>query len=240
MEKYLTLLSLGEGGWGMAFLVATGMTIALTVCIAPLGFALGLVVALMQRSKRAVWRWPATVFSSLFRSLPELLTLFIVYFGLHILLEAILRWLGYQAHISINAFFAGVLALALVAAAFASEVWLGALQVIDRGQWEAARALSLSRYKTFRAVLLPQALKNALPMLANNWLTVLKDTSLVSTIALVEIMRQSRLAAIQSGEALFFFGTGCALYLLLSALSDRMFRRLEKYSRRYEKAERTK
>jgi len=236
VEKYLILLSFGEGGWGMAFLAATGMTIALTVCIAPLGFALGLVVALMQRSKRAVWRWPAMVFSSLFRSLPELLTLFIVYFGLQLLLEGILRWLGYQVHISINAFFAGVLALALVAAAFASEVWLGALQVIDRGQWEACRALSLSRTKTFSAVLFPQALKNALPMLANNWLTVLKDTSLVSTIALVEIMRQSRLAAIQSGEALFFFGAGCVLYLLLSALSDMLFRWLENRSRRHEKA----
>jgi len=235
MGDAITLLSFSDGGWGTVLVLATGMTIALAVCCTPLGLCLGLVSALMIRSKSRAMRTIATFFSSIFRSLPELLTLFLVYHGLQSLLTALTNFFGYGGRIEINAFFAGVLALGVVCAAFSCEVWLGAFNTIDRGQYEAAHALSLSRIKTFWAVIFPQLLRNALPGLSNNWMNLLKDTSLVSVISLVDIIRQSQLAVAATKQPLLFYTVACLIYLVLAALSDLMLKRLERHTRRFER-----
>lgn len=232
MGEYLSLLSFSEGGWGVVLLLATGVTISLALSCVPFGLCLGLISALMIRSNSALLRLTATAFSSVFRSLPELLTLFMVYHGLQIILEMISDHFNYEGHIAINAFVAGMFGLGLVFAAFSSEVWLGAFKIIDRGQYEAAQALSLPAFKTFTAVIFPQVLRNALPGLSNNWLTLLKDTSLVSTISLVDIMRQTKLAAVTTHQPLLFYSVACLLYLVLSALSGVVFQKLEKRARR--------
>ncbi|EJF89322.1 ABC transporter permease [Bartonella tamiae] len=228
MGEYFQLLSFGENGWGLVLLIACGVTVSLALCAAPVGFFLGLLSALMIRSNSKILRIVATVFSSVFRSLPELLTLFIVYFGLQILLRHMMHLFGFTEEITINAFLSGILGLGLVSAAFSSEIWLGAFNIIPRGQYEACKTLGLSRTKTFTSVIFPQLLKHALPGLSNNWLTLFKDTSLVSTIALVDIMRQTNLAASQTKHYIFFYSAACCLYLLFSALSGIFFRHLER------------
>jgi len=235
MGDAITLLSFADGGWGTVLAFATAMTVSLALCCTPLGLTLGLVSALMIRSKSKMLRAIATCFSSLFRSLPELLTLFLVYHGLQNLLTMTSGFFGYDSYIEINAFFAGVLALGVVCAAFSCEVWLGAFNTIDRGQYEAARALSLSKFKTFGAVIFPQLLRNALPGLSNNWMSLLKDTSLVSVISLVDIIRQSQLAVATTKQPLLFYTVACLIYLALAALSDVVLKRLERYTRRFER-----
>ncbi|MHC5306952.1 ABC transporter permease [Bartonella sp. LJL80] len=227
MIEYMSLLSFGSGGWGMVMLAGAGVTLSLALCCLPLGLPLGLISALMIQSDIAILRVIATFFSSIFRSLPELLTLFLVYHGLQTLVIYIMAYFDIQAEFSINAFFAGVLALGMVFAAFSSEVWLGAFKVLDRGQYEAAKALSLSRSTTFFRIILPQLTRNALPGLSNNWLTLLKDTSLVSTISLVDIMRQTNLAVAATKQPMLFYLVACLLYLLFSAVSSIIFRHLE-------------
>jgi len=219
MTYYLDLLSFGPEGWGDELAQGALITIALAVLTLPFGLMLGLLVALGQRSGSRLARNTAVVFTTVFRGLPELLTLFIVYYGGQLLLQKLAAALGYGAPIQVNSFLAGFVALGLVLAAFSSEVWMGALNAIPNGQREAARALGLSARLSFRLVVLPQLVRLALPGLGNNWLVLLKDTSLVSTIALADLMRQTNIAVGSTKEPLFFYLVACLVYLFFSMVS---------------------
>lgn len=227
MAEYLALLSLYDGGWGKVLLAGAFVTISLALCCLPFGLCLGLLSALLIRSKIVVLRTSATIIAAIFRGLPELLTLFIVYNGLQLVLQSCAQLVGYGGSIGINAFFAGVLGLGLVFAAFSSEVWLSAFNTVAIGQYEAADALGLTRLKTFFAIILPQTFRNALPGLSNNWLTLLKDTSLVSTISLVDIMRQTSLAASATRHPMFFYSIAMILYLIFSAITGFILKKIE-------------
>jgi polar amino acid transport system permease protein len=236
MFESLALLGFGHGGWGVSLAQGALVTIALALCCLPFGLSLGLLVAIGSRSRSALARGAAYAFSTVFRGLPELLTLFIVYYGLEIAFERLFAAAGIEADVSINPFFAAFVALGVVLAAFSSEVWLGAFKSIHKGQYEAAHALGLSKTKTFFSVVLPQLLRIALPGLSNNWLTLLKDTALVSTISLVDVMRQTNLAVSQTKEPILFYGAACAIYLVFSALSGRLFAFAEShFGRGYQK-----
>lgn len=121
--------------------------------------------------------------------------------------------MGYQGEIAINTFVAAMIAFSLVFAAFSSEIWLSALKTLPKGQLEAAAMLGLSKGTTFRRVVLPQLTRIALPGLSNNWLSLLKDTSLVSTISLVDLMRQTSLAVSVTKEPMLFYTVACLGYL---------------------------
>lgn len=233
MPDYLSLLAFGNGGWGAALLAGASVTLLMSLCCVPFGLPIGLLLAIGTRSKKRLPRALATVFSTVFRGLPELLTLFLVYYGSQIVLNALLAQLGIELESTINAFTAAVIAFSLVLAAFSSEVWLSAYKALPRGQHEAAHALGLSRTTTFFRVTLPQLMRIALPGLSNNWLTLLKDSSLVSTISLVDIMRQTNLAVAATKEPALFYGAACVLYLILSALSGTVFTVAERHFGRH-------
>lgn len=230
MAESLALLSFSNGGWGMVILSSAGVTLSLALCCGLLGLPLGLLNAVMIRSNIKILKAIATLFSSVFRALPELLTLFLVYYGLQNIIQIVLDYFNIEIIFSINAFIAGVLALSMVFAAFSCEVWLGAFNIFDKGQYEAAKALGLSRSTTFFRIVFPQLIRNALPGLSNNWLTLLKDTSLVSTISLVDLMRQTNLAVAATNEPMLFYLVACLLYLLFSAFFSIILRYLETYT----------
>ncbi|PIT68792.1 ABC transporter permease [Bartonella tribocorum] len=230
MIENLALLSFSNGGWGTVILSSAGMTLALALCCGLLGLPLGLLNAVMIRSNIKMAKVIARLFSTVFRGLPELLTLFLVYYGLQSLIQNVFDYFNLEVMFSINAFVAGVLALSMVLAAFSCEVWLGAFNIFDKGQYEAAKALGLSRSTTFFRIAFPQLIRNALPGLSNNWLTLLKDTSLVSTIALVDLMRQTNLAVAATNEPMLFYLVACLLYLSFSAFFAAILRRLETYT----------
>ena len=113
-----------------------------------------------------------------------------------------------------------------------SYVFRGAIQSIDKGQFEACKVLGLKRYIYFLKVIMPQMLRLAIPNLSNVWQITLKDTSLISVTGLVEIMRQSYIAAGSTRDPLFFYSFAAVLYLMLTFLSMKLINRLEvKYSR---------
>lgn len=232
MQDIFSLLSFSDGGWGSALAAGTLVTVSLALTTLPVGIFLGLGVALMARSRSPRVRAVATVFTTIFRGLPELLTLLIVYYGGQILIQRLMAAMGFEGQIQINAFLAGVVAFGLVLAAFSSEVWVGALNTIARGQYEAASALGLTKWLSFRLVVFPQLMRAALPGLSNNWLTLLKDTSLISTISLVDIMRQTNLAVGATKQPMVFYLTACFLYLFLSAGSGLAFTFLERRANR--------
>ncbi|MEL6088891.1 ABC transporter permease [Bartonella schoenbuchensis] len=230
MIENLALLSLSNGGWGVVILSSAGITLSLALCSVLLGLPLGLLNAMMIQSNIKIFKVIATLFSSIFRGLPELLTLFLVYHGLQNLIQAIFDYFYIETTFSVNAFTAGVLALSMVFAAFSCEVWLGAFKIFDKGQYEAAKALGFSCFTTFFRIVFPQLTRNALPGLSNTWLTLLKDTSLVSTISLVDLMRQTNLAVAATNKPMFFYFVACLLYLLFSAVSSTILRYLETYT----------
>ena len=141
---------------------------------------------------------------------------------------------GYNDYIEINAFLTGSFSIGIISGAYSTEVFRGALQSIDKGQFEAAKVLGFNKYIYFFKIILPQMLRLAIPNLSNVWQITLKDTSLISVTGLVEIMRQSYVAAGSTRDPLFFYSFAAVLYLMLTFLSMQLLNRLEtKYSKGY-------
>jgi polar amino acid transport system permease protein len=219
MFDKFALLGFGPGGWGLALLQGAGITISIALATLPFGLLLGLVVALGKRSDSLVLRWLSTVYTTVFRGVPELLTLYIIYFGIQVVVQELWRKLGLPGSFSIPPFVAGMVALGVVLSAFSSEVWVGALNSIQKGQREAAAALGLSKAQAFRLVVFPQLIRVALPGLGNNWMVLLKETSLVSVITLPDIMFITTRANVATKEPFLFFGAAMAIYLVFSLVS---------------------
>ena len=161
-------------------------------------------------------------------SLPKLLSAAVV----TLKLLSISLIFGYFEYIEINAFITGSLAIGIISGAYSTEVFRGAIQSIDKGQFEACEVLGFKRHIYFVKVIMPQMLRLAIPNLSNVWQITLKDTSLISVTGLVEIMRQSYIAAGSTRDPLFFYSFAAALYLMLTFLSMKLINRLEvKYGR---------
>lgn len=227
MDYYLKLLSFGPDGWGDELLAGAWITISIALATVPFGLALGLAVALAKRSRFAVLRTFSTLYTTIFRGVPELLTLYVIYFGFQMLIQKLWTALGFTSNLEISPFLAGMVALGVVLAAFSAEVWLGALNSIQKGQREAAAALGLTTWQAFRLVVFPQLMRVALPGLGNNWMVLLKETSLVSVITLQDTMFIATRANVVTKEPFLFFGVAALIYLVFSVLSTWGFGKLE-------------
>jgi polar amino acid transport system permease protein len=229
----LELLAYGPTGWGDEILAGAWLTIRLALATLPVGLALGFAVALAKRSDSVLLRALGEVFSTVFRGLPELLTLFIVYYGGQILLQTVVGLFS-DTPVEASGFLSGILALGVVFAAYASEVFTAAFGAIPKGQWEGAAAIGLHRGQTMRLVILPQLLRLALPGLGNLWLVLLKDTSLVSVIALNDLLRMTSVAVGSTKQPFFFYFVACMIYLVISIVSSVAIGAIERWSERSE------
>lgn len=219
MTDLFQLLQPGPEGWGDEIMAGAWLTIRLAVATLPFGLVIGFLVALARNSDSRVLQALGGAFTTVFRGLPELLTLFIIYYGGQILLQKAVG-LFTDAYVEVNGFVAGMVALGVVFAAFSSEVFLAALRAISKGQIEGAHALGLNRFQTLRLVIFPQLWRYALPGIANLWLVLLKDTSLVSVIALNDLLRMTNVVVGATKEPFFFYAVACSIYLLFSIISS--------------------
>lgn len=209
--------------WSGLLLLAAGMTLAVTLAAVALGAALGTVVA---RGKLARALWPrvlADTYTTVFRGVPELLVIYLVYFGGSAAVTALGRALGVDGFLGLPSFLAGVLAVGVISGAYQAEVFRGAYRSIARGEIEAARAIGMAPALRFRRIIAPQVLRFALPGLGNVWQLSLKDSALVSVTGLAELMRTARVAAGSTHEYLTFYVIGLVLYLALTSVSDGAF-----------------
>lgn len=223
----LELLSFEPSGWGSQLAEGAWLTIRLAFATLPFGLALGLVLALAINGRNVILSKVAVVFSTIFRALPELLTIFIIYYGSQFLIQGVVGLFFPGFTLEINGFLAGMIALGIVFASFAAEIFVASINAIPKGQIEAAKAIGLSPSDTFRSIVLPQLWRLALPGLGNLWFVLLKDTALVSVIALSDLMRQTTLAVANTKEPLFFYAVACAIYLIMSLISGSVIRVLE-------------
>ncbi|MGH6924235.1 MAG: ABC transporter permease [Propylenella sp.] len=234
MDSAWTLISFGDQGWGDEIARGTLVTVALALATLPFGLVIGFLVALAKDSDEPSLRRAAEIYTTIFRGLPELLTLFIVYFGVQILIRQLAELFIENPSVEINSFVAGMAALGLVFSSYASEAFLSAFKGIPKGQYEGGYAIGLTPLQTKRLVVLPQLIRLALPALSNLWLILLKETALVSVIGLADILRQAGIAARVTKEAFLFFGVACLIYLALAILSSFALGWIERWSRRGE------
>ena len=227
-----TILGCGADGWGDEVGSGVLVTISLALATLPLGLALGFFIALAKQSSEPSLKLAANIYTTIFRGLPELLTLFLVYFGGQIGIQALVRLFGGEGTVEISSFLAGMIALGVVFSSYASEVFLSAFRAIPNGQYEGGYAIGLRKTQTMRLIILPQLIRIALPGLSNLWLILVKDTALVSVIGLSDIVRQTGIAARVSKEAFLFFGTACLLYLILAMVSSVGLSAIERWSAR--------
>ena len=230
----MELLAFGDTGWGDELFLATLMTIAVSITAMLIGFSFAAIFTPLKLSKFKSLNLIANVYTTVIRGVPELLVIYLFFFGGSGAIMFVASIFGYNEYIEINAFVTGSFAIGIISGAYSTEVFRGAIQSIDKGQFEAAKVLGFSKFKQFYKIILPQMLRLAIPNLSNVWLITLKDTSLISVTGLVEIMRQSYIAAGSTRDPLFFYSFAAVLYLLLTFLSMKLINKLEvKYSRGY-------
>ncbi len=191
------------------------------------GIILGLLMAGAKLSRFRVLRVPVDVITNVLRSVPELLIIFLIYYGGSQIINALIG-----LNILISQFWAGVTALSLVFASYASETFRAAFLAVPVGQLEAARAFGMSPWKVFFRIHLPQLWRFALPGLGNLWLVLTKDTSLVSTIGLADVVRQTGVAVGNTKEPFTFYLLLACIYLTITVVSTAILNRLERRAQR--------
>jgi octopine/nopaline transport system permease protein len=230
----MELLAFGDTGWGDELFRATLMTIAVSITAMLIGFSFAAIFTPLKLSKFKSLNLIANIYTTVIRGVPELLVIYLFFFGGSGAIMFVASMFGYNEYIEINAFVTGSFAIGIISGAYSTEVFRGAIQSIDKGQFEAAKVLGFSKFKQFYKIILPQMLRLAIPNLSNVWQITLKDTSLISVTGLVEIMRQSYIAAGSTRDPLFFYSFAAVLYLMLTFFSMKLINKLEiKYSRGY-------
>ena len=230
----MELLAFGKTGWGDELLIATLMTLAVSVTAMAIGFVFAIIFTPLKLSNYKILNLIANFYTTVIRGVPELLVIYLFFFGGSSAIMFVASMFGYNEYIEINAFLTGAFSIGIISGAYSTEVFRGALQSIDKGQFEASNVLGFNRILRFYKIILPQMLRLAIPNLSNVWQITLKDTSLISVTGLVEIMRQSYIAAGSTRDPLFFYTFAAVLYLTLTFLSMKIINRMEvKFNRGY-------
>ncbi|MEB3264679.1 MAG: ABC transporter permease subunit [Synechococcus sp.] len=200
----------------------SGITLSLTLVSFGFGLLGAGLVAYGLLAGGPVLRGLCRIYVDLFRGTPMLVQLFMIYFGL----PALLNGLGMP--FSLDRFVAAVIALSLNVAAYLSEVLRAGIESIDRGQWEAADALAMNPIARMRFVVLPQALRRVLPPLANEFITLIKDTSLAAVIGFDELFREGQLVVATTYRAFEVYLAVALVYLVMTSATSWLFKRLER------------
>ena len=220
---FVDLLGFGPKGWGLALLTGAFLTLIVSIVALLIGSAFGALIAWAKLSKSLAANMVGDAYTTLFRGVPELLIIYLFYFGGSSVVSGIAHGFGLNGFHDVPPFVAGALAVGLISGADQGEVYRGAYLAIARGEVEAAIAVGMSRGLMFRRILVPQVLRFALPGLGNTWQLTLKDSALVSVTGLVDLMRESAMAAGSTHRYMTFYVAAGALYLLLTSVSGVLF-----------------
>ena len=180
-----------------------GVTLLLSVAAIIGGTLLGLLAAVLRGGRNIAGRYVARLYTELFRGSPVLITLMFIYFGV--------AYFGYD----INIFAAGVIGLSVYQGAYIGEVFRAGIEAVPKGQWEVAQILGLSRRHTFFSVILPQTGRIVLPPLTGQYLSLIKDTSIISMIGLSELLHQGQSIVDRLGQPVAVYGMVAALYFII-------------------------
>ncbi|NMZ58152.1 cystine ABC transporter permease [Pseudomonas nitroreducens] len=198
-------------------------TVVLSVGGMFFGLLLGFVLALMRLYGFTAVRWLARIYVSFFRGTPLLVQLFMIYYGLP------------QAGIELDPLPAALIGFSLNMAAYVCEILRAAIGSIDKGQWEAAASIGMTRAETLRRVILPQAARTALPPLGNSFISLVKDTALAATIQVPELFRQAQLITARTFEVFTMYLAAALIYWILASILSHLQNRLEDRVNRHDR-----
>ena len=198
-------------------LMGAGVTIEITAFSVAIGFFIGLFVGIARISQFKILRIMAAVYADCIRGTPLLVQIFFIYFALPMAIGQ-----------RVEPFIAAVAACGINSGAYVSEIFRAGIQAIDVGQMEAGRSLGLTWWQTMRFIILPQAFKNILPPLGNEFIAMLKDSSLVSVIGFEELTRRCQLIIAQTYGSFEIWMTVAVLYLIMTMAISRIVAFLEK------------
>jgi cystine transport system permease protein len=187
------------------------------------GLLLGFGLALMRLSRLRVLSWPARIYVSFFRGTPLLVQLFVIYYGLP------------EVGLQLEPLTAALIGFSLNMGAYACEILRAAIGSIERGQWEAAASIGMTRGQTLRRAILPQAMRTALPPLGNSFISLVKDTALAATIQVPELFRQAQLITARTFEIFTMYFAAALIYWVLASLLAHVQHRLEARVNRHDR-----
>ncbi|MBD0336302.1 MAG: amino acid ABC transporter permease [Cyanobacteria bacterium Co-bin13] len=208
------------------------VTLQLTASAVVLGLIGGTLLGIARLSTFVPLRWFSRAYIDFFRGTPLLVQIFMIYFGI----PALVRGLGFT--FTFDRWAAAVLALSLNSAAYLAEIVRAGIQSIETGQREAAESLGLGSSQTMQYIIFPQAFRRMIPPLGNEFITLLKDTSLVAVIGFEELFRRGQLIVATSYRAFEIYISVALVYLVLNTLSSQFFSYLERWSDPVNKAKR--
>ena len=221
------VFAFGSSGWGDEMLMGALMTILVSASSLILGIVIGIIFAACKLSNIFVLRVIANIYTTIIRGIPELLVIYLLFFGGSGAVMYLAKIFGYNGYIELNAFTIGTIAVGAISGAYSTEVIRGAVNSVQKGQFEAGKTLGLNGYGLYGKIIFPQVARIALPGIGNVWQITLKDTALISVTGLVEIMRQSRIAAGSTHEPFIFYTAAIILYLLITRFSNILFDKAE-------------
>ncbi|WP_183041817.1 ABC transporter permease [Rhizobium sp. AG855] len=225
------LLALEPPGWGGALLTGAVTTVAISASAFAIGLVFGLFGAVGKLSGNRPVGLLLKLYTGTIRAVPELILIVGLYYAGTDGLNRLLLAFG-MPPVEVNGFVAAVAVLGFVQGAYMTEVLRGAILAIPAGQIEAARAFGMSPFLRFRRVTLPALLPNALPGMANLWMSVTKDSALVAVVGYQELALTTRLAGANTKQYFLFFLAAAVLYLVITLLSNLVFHWLERRVRR--------
>ncbi len=203
------------------FLRAAGLTLALSVLSLLVGSVIGFVFSLLRISQNRVCSACTFAYAEIFRGTPILVQLFLVYFGLPIIF-----------HLDVSAFTTVAVSMTLYTAGYMTEIFRAAIQAVDRGQWDAAYSIGMTYVHALFKVVLPQAMRIAVPPSLGQFISILKDSSLASIIGFLELTKAGMAFRAQTSNTLLAFSIVTVLYFVicysLSVASRRLELRLQK------------
>jgi len=220
--------------YGVFFIQGIEYTLLLSVIAVALAVVPALLLALMRLSKSKIVKGISGAYIAAFRSTPLLVQLFIIYFGIF----GAIRIPSYQifGFIDIARFIPGVVALALNSSAYVAEIFRAGILAVDIGQTEAARSLGLSGWQSMRLVVLPQAIKNILPALANEVVTMVKESSICSIIGMAELMWGAKTVAGTTLITIAPYVLVAIIYFCINYPAGKAIEAIERRMRRGDKA----
>ncbi|MFZ5916473.1 MAG: amino acid ABC transporter permease [Chloroflexota bacterium] len=187
------------------FILAVRMTLLLSAAAMAVALVLGLVVALLRISRHRILRAPAQAYINFFQGAPQYVLIFWVYYGLAML-----------TGVNFVPFTAGIISLSSQYGGFLAEIYRSGIEAIDRGQREAAVSMGLTTVQSYRYIILPQAIRIVLPSIGNMWIAMIKDSSLLSVIGVMEIMRTAYLNSNDYFRPFEFYSLAAILYIVLT------------------------
>ncbi|MGI6226414.1 MAG: amino acid ABC transporter permease [Peptococcales bacterium] len=193
-----------------------GMTVALTACAITFGSVVGLIIAFMKIIKNPVLNFLGSIYTWVFRGIPLLVQLFIIYYALPVVIG-----------VTLDPFPAAVISISLCGGAYIAEIVRAGIQSVDKGQLEASFSLGMSYFQAMRRIIIPQTYRRLIPPMGNEFITLLKDTALVSSISMVELTRIAQIYSASHFKPFEMFITAGVIYLVLTTFFTVVFGKLE-------------